>query len=524
VAALVTEAVDVRRSLRVLRRRARWLVAALIVGGALGAAYAVTSPPAYGSTALVLLPPSAVSSNGTPSRQISTEVRIAKSQTVLAAAGRTLTPRLSARELAEHISVSGPTNDIVQVHASAADSQLVRRLADAVANSYIAYSAGALKGQSSALLAQLRTRAGALSGQIRSLQQEIDTTTRRIASAGASSAQGIADSSLLGTLRAEQANTSVQFDQVNASIRQLTAAAPSSAVGATSTAVSAIPQLLQASDGPTRSSPVVWIAEMAMAGAFGATLLACIVLVGLERRDRRPRTRDEIAAAVGAPVLGSLAVGRCRTVTDWTDLLTRYRQTPTEEWSLRKALRQVSAGGDGRTERGAAVLVLSITDDETALALAGHLAVGSAKSGANTALVAWNEAGAAAALTAACHRLSGEMARERLRVEAIPDDDSSLERDEFVVFAAAIDPSESSLIELPPAPTVVLSLSSGRATVDELAQVAVMADNIGRPINGILVADPLPDDLTTGRLPARTPPVPTVLPARAHGAVSGGRL
>jgi capsular polysaccharide biosynthesis protein len=522
VAAFVNEAVDVRRSLRVLRRRARWLVGALIVGAALGGAYAVAFPPAYSSTALVLLPPSAVSSNGTPSRQISTEVRIAKSETVLAAAGQSLTPHLSARELAKHISVSGPTNDIVQVHASASDSRQVRQLADAVANSYIAYSVGAVKGQSSALLGQLQTRASALSGQIRSLQQEIDTATRRIASEGAGSAQGSADSSLVGTLRAEQSNTSLQLDQVNASIRQLTTVATGSS--SASNATSAIPQLLQAADGPTRSSPVVWIAEMAVAGAFGAVLIGCVILIGLERRDRRPRTRDEIAAAVGAPVLGSLAVGKYRNVAGWTDLLTRYQQTPTEEWSLRKALRQVNVSGDGRSDRTAAVLVLSIADDGPALALAAHLAVGAAKSGASTTFVPWNEAGAAAALAAACHRLSGEMVRDRLRVESIPDDDSPPQSDEFVVFTAAIDPAESSLIELPPSAMVVLSLSSGRATVDELARIAVMAENIGRPITGILVADPLSDDLTAGRLPARTPAAPTLLPTRANGAVSGGRL
>ena len=52
----------------------------------------------------------------------------------------------------------------------------------------------------------------------------------------------------------------------------------------------------------------------------------------------------------------------------------------------------------------------------------------------------------------------------------------------------------------------VLGVSAGAATADELARVAVSAADHGRPIAGILVANPDSADHSTGRIPqlART--------------------
>ena len=48
---------------------------------------------------------------------------------------------------------------------------------------------------------------------------------------------------------------------------------------------------------------------------------------------------------------------------------------------------------------------------------------------------------------------------------------------------------------------MLLGVSAGAATADQLARVAVSADSAGREITGILVADPDSADATTGRLP-----------------------
>jgi hypothetical protein len=53
----------------------------------------------------------------------------------------------------------------------------------------------------------------------------------------------------------------------------------------------------------------------------------------------------------------------------------------------------------------------------------------------------------------------------------------------------------------------VLAVSAGAATADQLAKVAVSAAIDGREIVGILVADPEPDDNTTGQMPQLAKPV-----------------
>ena len=63
----------------------------------------------------------------------------------------------------------------------------------------------------------------------------------------------------------------------------------------------------------------------------------------------------------------------------------------------------------------------------------------------------------------------------------------------------------------------LLGVSSGAATAEQLARVAVSADADGREITGILVADPEPTDHTTGRIPQLSRPAQRRLPTRLKG-------
>jgi hypothetical protein len=65
--------------------------------------------------------------------------------------------------------------------------------------------------------------------------------------------------------------------------------------------------------------------------------------------------------------------------------------------------------------------------------------------------------------------------------------------------------------------TTLLGVSSGAATAEQLARVAVNSDNEGREITGILVADPEPGDPTTGRIPQLSRPAHRRLPTRQKG-------
>ena len=63
----------------------------------------------------------------------------------------------------------------------------------------------------------------------------------------------------------------------------------------------------------------------------------------------------------------------------------------------------------------------------------------------------------------------------------------------------------------------VLGVSAGAATAEQLARVAVSAAIDGRDIIGILVANPEPDDQTTGQMPQLASRPGTGLPTRLNG-------
>ncbi len=63
----------------------------------------------------------------------------------------------------------------------------------------------------------------------------------------------------------------------------------------------------------------------------------------------------------------------------------------------------------------------------------------------------------------------------------------------------------------------LLGVSASAATAEQLARVAVSADDDGHEISGILVADPEPTDHTTGRIPQLSRPTHRRQPTRLKG-------
>lgn len=160
-------ALDLRRSAQIVRRH-KLLVCCLTVLGILaGVAYAVLKPPLLTSTALVVLPQSALNAQAAQSGSSAispfteTQAVVADSYSVLAAALPNARPVVSLDELRTEVTVTPLTSYIISVSAtnkSAADAEAT---ANAVANSYISYanSASNPTGQLSALVLQSATSA-----------------------------------------------------------------------------------------------------------------------------------------------------------------------------------------------------------------------------------------------------------------------------------------------------------------------------------------------------------------------------
>ena len=71
---------------------------------------------------------------------------------------------------------------------------------------------------------------------------------------------------------------------------------------------------------------------------------------------------------------------------------------------------------------------------------------------------------------------------------------------ELTILFAVIDREEPSLTGVPHTAATMLAISPGVGSREDLARLAVAVDDVGRRIDGIVVADPDPADRTSGRL------------------------
>ena len=71
----------------------------------------------------------------------------------------------------------------------------------------------------------------------------------------------------------------------------------------------------------------------------------------------------------------------------------------------------------------------------------------------------------------------------------------------LVIVVAVMDSRVPKMPDTMRTNATVIGISAGAATAEQLARAAVVAAADGREITGILVADPDPDDQTTGRIP-----------------------
>jgi hypothetical protein len=159
------------------------------------------------------------------------------------------------------------------------------------------------------------------------------------------------------------------------------------------------------------------------------------------------------------------------------------------------------------------VVVVVPADDPGALAVAGQLASHTASLGVPTLLTARQRHAAADALWATSAK--GEETRPGLRVDPRRSAVRAKTPADLLLELVVVDRQQPVLPDLRRADAIVLIVSSGTATEEDLARVAVAAYDSGGRFRGIIVADPDSLDQTTGRLlqaqRAAEPPLPMKL-------------
>jgi capsular polysaccharide biosynthesis protein len=280
--------------------------------------------------------------------------------------------------------------------------------------------------------------------------------------------------------------------------------------------------------GPSLSS------RLPITGGLGAllgALVGAIAVLALSRRDRRLRKRDEIADSIGVPVLASIRAVHPSGAAGWTKLLADYEPGAVDAWRLRKALQHLGLAdvnlNGPQPGSGWSLEVLSFGFDSGALALGPQLAVFAASQGVPTALVVGpqQDVKAAATLRAACAAPPAPSRQSGQLQVIVRDHDSGTRPPDAVltVLVAVVDGQNPQVADTTRTAATVLGVSAGAVTAEQVARAAASAAAVGRDITGILVADPDPDDHTTGRLPQLARPTHRTGPTRMTGTAAETR-
>jgi capsular polysaccharide biosynthesis protein len=456
------QALDLRRSMQIVRRH-KVLVGVVVVLGILGAAaYAVLKPPMLSSTALIALPAPAASqqqttTSGTDPFTATQEV-VAGSYQVLAGALPDIHPTISLNELRRNVQVASPSTDIISITASGRNAADAEATANAVANSYISY-VGSTRNVVGHVQAQLLEPAKLATGPSR---------TERIIVYG-----------LVGGL-------------VGALIGVIVALA-----------VGRNDRRLRARDEIASSIGIPVLASIPVAHPSSARAWTKLL------EDYKPTAVHSWQLRTALQQLGMARPGFGRSAYDgngsssYDDRVSAY-------------------DGDGGHF---SLVVLSLSSDSGALALGPQLAAFAASQEIPTSLVIGpqHDAATTATLRTACAAQLSEtsMRHGLLRVTAYNEGSVDVQPDTaLVIIVAVVDSRAPKMPDTMGTNATVIGVSAGAATAEQLARAAVVAATGGREVTGILVADPDPADQTTGRIPHLARPARHRRPNRLRGVVT----
>lgn len=437
----MSETLDLRRSIRIVRRHKLLMGVAVALGCLAGGAYAVLKPSMVTSTALVLLPPAgqaaqqaaaAASNNNGPDPFTETQEVIAKSSPVLEGALLHIHPTPSLLELRDNVTIGSQTSFIISISAQARDAADAAANANAVANSYISYI-GSPSNPGGRVQAQLLQPAARGTGS---------GTIKQAITYGIYGLLGAIFGGIIGVVIALAVNRSDPRlrarDEIANSIGVPVLASfpvghPSDPGGWTRLLEDYRPGAMHALQLRKALQQLEMPAEVNFGREIGRR--SCTVL---------SLSTDAGALALG-PQLAIFAAGQ-----GIPTVLIIAQQDATVTASLKTACAAPPASP--KWPRNLRVLV---SDGDVEGALNADL--------------------------------EGEAGVQR---------DTAL-----VVVVGVVDGRNPQLPDTIRTTATLLGVSAGAATADQLARVAVSAVSDGREITGILVADPDSADATTGRLP-----------------------
>jgi capsular polysaccharide biosynthesis protein len=496
---------DAKRTIRSISYHWRLLGVCVLVGALVGMFFAAVSPHRPTASSLVILPPASSGTNGQSVRDMNTEIQIAMSSGVLEQAGNAVRPRLAASTLQDQVAVTATTQDILEIQARADTARAAVALANAVANSYVDYSTHASANRAKQLAASLRSQAARLNQQAAELQTQIAQHATLAAALPRGSVQANAESETLASLQARYGDLVQQVDSVDTQIGNAD-------LGSSGTNAATVLESATTATTPSRLAA----ARPILLGAAIGLIIGAVLALRRERRQQRLRRRQDIADAVGAPVLASLKAQRVKSVSQLVALLNRFQPDPASSWGLRQILQEAEATTPAPPAR---VTLTTLAGDQRAIQIAVQFATFCASSGRSTALVIGSRGDPGTSLLrATCQAVNRDATlMERSLVLLFSYDDNALLGSvDLSIRLAIFNPTES--LPRDPKSFIVAAVSAGFATAEQLASLARAAAAADQPFRGVLIADPDRYDETSGKLPPEPRAAPLQLLATATSA------
>ncbi|MFJ6103107.1 Wzz/FepE/Etk N-terminal domain-containing protein [Streptomyces sp. NPDC092359] len=264
---------------RIIRRRRRFLITLAVVGALVGYGTSWLLPPRYTTSASVLLP------GAWEERELMTQAQIAVSSVVL---DRTATalglPGVDGEELRDRVGAGVADGNIIKISGTADTPEGAQRLSDQAAQQFVTYAAQVV-GADTDPEAASRPEA---------LRKLVERTSRRITELADGAGEGRSVESVQTRTELAKLRTALQeaVDKLNR---------------ADQPAAKANMVVMGPSTRPTGEAPPTKT-QLVAVGAVLFFLLAVLGHLATARMGRRLRTEPEIAAALGAPSLGTVEV------------------------------------------------------------------------------------------------------------------------------------------------------------------------------------------------------------------------
>ena len=480
------QVLDVREALRLVRQQ-RWMVAACVLIGALvPAAVIFWRPPSYSAVALVLVPDTGASSSQSSSTSANvTDSEIAGSSTILGRLG--VTPPISLQTAKQRVAVEPVATNLVQITATGTTPSTAEQLANHVANHLVTFLSSTGDAEESSAISELQLEARQLTRQATAQDKEINDAQFFRNLNGPSSAAGLQETQLLGSLTTAESNTELQLQSVNSQI-QASKLGLATANGGT--------EVIQYASTASPTS-LIKKAIPVLAGAVVGFLVGSAVAIHRRKR-HKVVLRDDFARVVGARVILSLSVGRWATTpstSKWLALLRKSNPSAIELRSIIRALGQLERYDNGHPT----ITVITLANDTASVALVTRVAIASGSMGIPTSLVLTSEEHATLGLSNAYeHLIAGnESGLENLQL--VKDSAPAEGNDEsLTIISMVLDPDTPKLPAYVARGLVILCVTAGFVNLEQLNLVLLAIGQEGQTVNGVFVTNPVSSDHTTG--------------------------